>query len=200
MSDWGKVAGQMAMIGLPSLSTALGGLVGTALLPGIGTAGGSALGSAIGKAAAQAIGSALGVPPVPEAIAAKIEADPDGSRVALAQIDAETQRQIAELQDVQNARAMLVSLEQTNSASGKAPALLSIVGLSGFFLVTLALFFIRQEIPTSVLTLLTTIVGVLVAIVSQIFNFWLGSSRSSQKKDAQFGAAMLVNSTTTGQR
>lgn len=194
-SDWLKVAGQMAAVGLPGIGTLLGGLAGSAAIPGVGTALGGSIGGALGKAASQAIGAALGVPPEPEAITQAVAANPGDAQVKLAQIEAEAQQRIAELQDVQNARAMLVSLEQAHAASGKAPAILSTIAVLTFLAALAGLFFIRQEIPTSVNTLLSLVIGALVTRYGQVFDFWLGSSRSSQKKDAQL-AGLLTSPIT----
>lgn len=189
-SDWLKVAGQMAAAGLPGLGTLIGGLAGSAAIPGVGTALGGSIGGALGKAASQAIGAALGVPAEPEAIAQAVAANPADAQIKLAQIEAEAQQRIAELQDVANARQMLISLEQEHSASGKAPAILSGVALIGFFVVVGVLFFIRQEIPASVLSLLSLVVGAQVAGYGQVLNFWFGSTRGSQKKDAQIAGIL----------
>ncbi|GJE27931.1 hypothetical protein [Methylobacterium organophilum] len=189
-SDWEKVAGQMAVAGLPSLGTLLGGLAGTALMPGVGSALGGSLGGAVGKAAAAAVGAALGVPPTPEAIAEKVAADPDGARIALARIDADARMRLAELQDVASARSMLVSLEQEHAASGKAPAILSIVGVVGFFAIVAVLMLMRTDPPTALAHLMDTVLGAVIVIFKQIYDFWLGSSRSSQRKDAQIGAML----------
>ena len=189
-ADWMKVAGQMAAAGLPGLGSLLGGLAGSAIMPGIGTAGGTAVGGALGRAMAEAVGAKLGVPADPVAIAQAVQANPGDASVRLAEVEAQAQQALAELQDVANARQMLVALEQAHSASGKAPAILSGVALIGFFGVVGVLFFIRQEIPASVLSLLSLVVGAQVAGYGQVLNFWFGSTRGSQKKDAQIAGIL----------
>lgn len=88
--DWTSLGGQLARIGLPALGSLFGG----------------PLGGTIGGIVGNSIAGALGVEPTPAAVARKIEADPDGSRVQLAQIEADAEANKAALADLANARAL----------------------------------------------------------------------------------------------
>jgi hypothetical protein len=172
MDGWQSIAGQLAQIGLP----ALGGLFG------------GPLGSTLGGFAGKAVAAALGVEPTPQAVASAIQADPSGAAVRLAQIEAETKAKEAELADIANARAMQVSLAQSQHWTASMPAIVSLLVFASYIGAGMALFFIQAEIPDRVYQLLSQIYGSLSLGVGTVLAFWLGSSRTSQQKDAQISA------------
>lgn len=169
MENWQSIAGQLAQIGLP----ALGGLFGGPL--------GSTIGGLVGKGVA----AALGVDATPQAVAAAVQADPQGAAIKLGQIEAETKRQADELADIANARSMQIALVQAHSWTGTTPAILTYLIVLAAIGLTFCLFFISQEIPERVFNLLNQSYGALWLAVGLGVQFWWGSSRTSQQKDQQ---------------
>ncbi len=163
--EWQSIAGQLAQIGLP----ALGGLFGGPL--------GSTIGGIVGKGVA----AALGVEPTPQAVATAIQADPAAAQVKLAQIEAETKSQAAYLADIANARGTTVQLAQAGSNIAWGAPVVSTIICIGFFAVLFMLFFVRVEMPSSVFQLLSVILGVLAGLMTQVGNYWLGSSEGSRR-------------------
>jgi hypothetical protein len=93
------------------------------------------------------------------------------------------------LADVQAARSNLVDLARLNSPLANVPPKVSYITMIGFFVV-LTVLVIDGVLPagyTSDLSknqLVNICIGALVAAFSTVINFWLGSSKGSQDKDA----------------
>ena len=190
MDGWMQAAGQLAQAGLPSLGSLLGGLAGSALVPGLGTAAGASVGGAFGRAAAAAVGAALGVPPTPEAITQAVAADPEAARLKLSAIEADAKIQADYLADVANARTMQLGLVQTHSWVQNMPAIVTLLIFSAWIVLTVALYFVQAEIPERVYQLLSQAYGAANLALGTAIAFWLGSSRSSQIKDNQITALL----------
>jgi hypothetical protein len=180
--NWLDLAGQLASVGLPALGTLLGTTLGGPL--------GGGIGAAMGKGAAAAIGAALGVPAAPQAIAQAVQADPSGAAVKLADVEAAAKVQLAELSDLANARQMQVGLAQANHWTASMPAIVTIAILAAWAVITGALYFVQGEIPERVYQLLSQAYGAANLALGTAIAFWLGSSRSSQQKDAQISAIL----------
>lgn len=174
MDGWQNIAGQLAQIGLP----ALGGLFGGPL--------GGAIGGLVGKGVA----AALGVEATPQAVSAAVAADPAGSAIKLAEIEAETKRQDAYLADMANARAMQLGLVQTQTWVSNMPAIVTLLIFLAWITLTVALYFVQAEIPERVYQLLSQAYGASNLALGTAIAFWLGSSRSSQVKDSQITALL----------
>ncbi|SFF16994.1 hypothetical protein [Methylobacterium sp. yr596] len=172
--DWSSLGGQLAQIGLPALGTLLGG----------------PLGGTVGAVVGKGIAAALGVAPTPEAVSTAVAADPSGSAVKLAEIEAETKRQDAYLADMANARAMQLGLVQTHSWVSNMPAVVTLLIFAAWIVLTVALYFVQSEIPERVYQLLSQAYGASNLALGTAIAFWLGSSRSSQQKDTQLTAAL----------
>lgn len=172
--EWASLGGQLAQIGLPALGTLLGG----------------PLGGTVGAVVGKGIAAALGVAPTPEAVSTAVAADPSGSAVKLAEIEAETKRQDAYLADMANARAMQLGLVQTHSWVSNMPAIVTLLIFSAWIVLTVALYFVQAEIPERVYQLLSQAYGASNLALGTAIAFWLGSSRSSQQKDTQLTAAL----------
>lgn len=172
MIGWKEVAGQLAQIGLPTL----GGLVGTMVAGGPG----AAVGNSLGRLTASAVAAALGVPAEPQAVADAIEADPSGSALKLAQVEAESKAHAAELADTQDARATMVALAGQGSPLSYGAVVVSVAIVIGFFAIT---------------TLILTVPGVrsdpiaqavfysLLSIFAQVPAYWIGSSDGKKRAD-----------------
>lgn len=174
MVGWKEVAGQLANIGLPTL----GGLVGTMVAGGPG----EAIGNTLGRLTASAVAAALGVPPEPEAVSAAIEADPNGSALKLAQVEAESKAHAAELADTQNARATMVALAGQGSPLGYGAVIVSVLVAIGFLAITvLILTFpgLRSD------PLAQAVFYTLLPIFVQVPAYWIGSS-DGNKRNAEF--------------
>jgi hypothetical protein len=180
--EWLQLAGQLAQVGLPSLGT----LIGTTLAGPLG----GGIGAAVGKGAAAAIGAALSVPATPQAISQAVQADPARAQTKLAEIDAAAKEQLAELGDLANARQMQLGLAQANHWTASMPAIVTIAILTAWALITGALYFVQGEIPERVYQLLSQAYGAANLALGTAIAFWLGSSRSSQQKDAQLTAIL----------
>lgn len=163
--DWSQLVGPLVQAGLPALGGLLGG----------------SPGSAIGGWVGNAIANALGVPPEPAAIARKIEADPDGSKLALARVEAEAATTKAYLDDMANARAQTIQLAQAGSSIAWAAPVVSLVITVGFFAVMALLFIIDKDMPANQFALFNILFGVLAAQFAQVGNYWLGSSEGSRR-------------------
>ncbi|GEP11106.1 hypothetical protein [Methylobacterium gnaphalii] len=158
MDGWQNIAGQLAQIGLP----ALGGLFGGPL--------GSTIGGIVGKGVA----AALGVDPTPQAVAAAVQADPNGSAVKLAEIEAETKRQQGSLEDIANARAMESVAIQSGHSIAWVPVGFSVLNyvILAVVIAGVAMGWLRED---------GIIVGFALGAATSAMNFWLGSSESSKR-------------------
>ncbi|GEP05577.1 hypothetical protein [Methylobacterium oxalidis] len=172
--DWSQLAGQLAQIGLPALGTLFGG----------------PLGGTVGAVVGKGVAAALGVPATPEAVSQAVAADPTGSAVKLAEIEAETKRQDAYLADLADARNMQIALVQTHSWVQNMPAIVTLLIFSAWIVLSVALYFVQAEIPERVYQLLSQAYGAANLALGTAIAFWLGSSRSSQVKDSQITALL----------
>ncbi len=162
---WSSLAGPLLQAGLPALGGLLGG----------------PLGSTVGSVVGTAIAKTLGVPPTPQAVAQKIEADPSGSAVALAQIEAETKAREAELADIASARNQTIQLAHAGSPIAWGAPVVSLIVTVGFFGIMAGLFFVRSEMPQSVFQLLSVMLGILATAFASVVQYWTGSSESSRR-------------------
>lgn len=156
--DWSSLVGPLVQAGLPALGGLFGGPVG----------------STIGGIVGNSIAGALGVEPTPQAVARKIEADPGGSRVQLAQIEAETERNQAALNDMANARALQVVAIQSDHGIAWVPVAFSAMNyvILGAVVACVAMGWLRED---------GIIVGFALGAATSAYNFWLGSSESSKR-------------------
>lgn len=186
---WQSVAATLAENGLP----ALGGLIGSMIMPGIGTT----VGAGAGKLAATAIAGALGVEPTPEKIQAAVQADPGAAQVKLAQIEADAKAHADELADIQNARATNVQLAVAQSPIAYGPAVVSVVVILCFFgLCTLMLTMPGVRTDAFAQAMFYTILPLVVSVVS----YWIGSSESAKRNaDAVRNFAATTITPTPGQ-
>lgn len=159
--DWSSLAGQLAQIGLP----ALGGLFGGPL--------GSTIGGVVGKA----IAGALGVQPTPQAVSQAIQADPSGAAVRLAEIEAETKAREAEFADLANARQMEIVAIQADHGVAWVPVAITVMNyaLVVGLIAGVAMGWIRED---------GIIAGWILGAATAGYNFWIGTSESSRRKDA----------------
>lgn len=182
--DWTTLGGQLLQLGLPSIGTLLGNALGGPL--------GGQVGGALARTTAQAIASRLGVPPTPAAIAEAAASDPDGTRTKLAEIEADAKVHLAVLDDIANARAMQLGLAERQHWTASMPAIVTLAILGAWALLTGALYFIQGEIPERVYQLLSQAYGAANLALGSAISFWIGSSRSSQQKDAQQSAILAA--------
>lgn len=136
----------------------------------------------------------------PAAAKAKLDADPGLADALKARLDAEVEMHRADLEDVQNARAMQIALSQSNSRIAYTPVVLSYLAVAAAFAATAALFFVRVEIPEKLFQLMQAAYGAIWLVFGIVFQFWLGSSRTSQQKDAQLGAIAASNTSAANAR
>lgn len=175
--DWSVLTGSLLQAGLP----ALGGLFGGPL--------GSTVGGIVGKAVA----GALGVAPTPQAVSQAIQADPSGTALKLAEIEAETKRKEAELDDVANARAMESVAIQSGHSIAWVPVAFSALNyvILAVVVACVAMGWLRED---------GIIVGFALGAATSAYNFWLGSSESSRRNaDAVRGLAVSANTPSAGQ-
>jgi hypothetical protein len=163
--DWSHLAGQLAQIGLPALGTLFGG----------------PLGGTIGGLVGKGVAAALGVEPTPQAVSAAIQADPSAAAIKLAQIEAETKANEAQLADIANARSTTVQLATVGSGIAWGAPVVSVVVTIGFFGIMFMLFFVRAEMPQSVFQLLSVMMGILATAFGAVVQYWTGSSDSSRR-------------------
>lgn len=156
--DWSSLVGPLVQAGLPALGGLFGGPVG----------------STIGGIVGNSIATALGVEPTPQAVARKIETDPDGSRVQLAMIEAEAEANKAALADLANARALEVVAIQSDHGIAWVPVAFSALNyiILGAVITCVAMDWLRED---------GIIVGFALGAATSAYNFWLGSSESSKR-------------------
>jgi hypothetical protein len=166
----------------------IGGLIG-GLIPFPG-------GAILGQVAGKVLAEALGVPPTPEAVKTAIETG-DQAVVQAKLSEAETRMQTevekfkAQLEDVQNARSINLELNKAGSSIGWAPAVVSIVVLVGFLVLS---FLAMKPDLTGVRTDVTLfLLGAWSGYTSAVVTYWLGSSAGSNDKSAQIAALSGAN-------
>ncbi len=112
-----------------------------------------------------------------------IEADP---KLALEFEQSVRQHQLEVLKvhagDRDSARAQQTKLAEAGHRAAYAPAILSIIVTFGFFTIVWVL--LKVAIPEASGDIIFMLLGTLAAGFTQVLNFWLGSSRSSQQKTA----------------
>lgn len=170
--DWKDIAGMVGKAA-PMLGTVLTGPLGTAVAVG------------------GMIASAIGTDPTPDAVAAAIAADP----AALARIrelelqhDATVRQMamqitLAELQDVQSARARDVDLAKLGRPNTRADVMVAGATL-GLLACLFSLVLYRDKIPPEAVGIISTVASIFGLCLRDAFTFEFGSSRSSQAKDA----------------
>lgn len=82
--------------------------------------------------------------------------------------------------DRQSARRMQSSLAKSKHASAYAPSIISLIVTVGFFGMLYVVF--NKTLPEGSEQIANILLGVLGAGFTQVLNFWLGSSKSSQDK------------------
>jgi|SRR5215218_5784830 len=110
--------------------------------------------------------------------------DPATAEAFKARLEAETAQLQADLADVQSARTNALQLAQAGSMLGYAPAVLSVLIVFGFILLTGAMLF--KSVPDSNVAMV--LFGTLSTAFGQVLSFWLGSSKGSRDKDALLAA------------
>ncbi len=121
---------------------------------------------------------------IKDLITGSTELSKEDKELALLELQYDYQQYIAELQDRQDARSMY---EDTTKSEDKFirrfPAYLSIGFMLILFAFALALVFV--EIPESNKSVIFSIVGSMVAVVTSIGGFYFGSSSASKDKTNQ---------------
>lgn len=155
---------------------------------------------AINPALGGILGAALGTKSDPDSISQALQNDPQAEEKLLA---FKAQIQIAVISagvaTIQADAASQDSARKLAMAKSYAPqVVLSTVFVTGYFslvfLLVWALFTGAVKMDTvnpAILTIVTSLLGVLTASVVQIMNFWFGSSHGSQKKDDALAQAAL---------
>lgn len=171
MADWKKTLGAIA----PTIATALGG--------------------PIAGLAAEAIGSIFGLSGTPSA--SDVQSAIESSKL--------TGDQIVQLRDAENAFKVRLreldidekklDVDDRSSArqreiavKDKAPIVLGLTAVLGFFGILVALFVV--PIPDGTKELLLILLGALAAIVTQVYNYYFGSSAGSAAKNEHLRVAL----------
>lgn len=106
--------------------------------------------------------------------------------------EAITARLQAALADTASARDQTVRLAAQGSRIAWAPAILSALIISGFFVCIVMLFVVDRVWDERTAGLMNALFGALTISFGQVANYWLGSSRGSAAKDERQEAAMAV--------
>lgn len=164
----------LAKAGAPILGTALGGPIGGALA-----------GTIIG-----ALADALGTDATPEAVQAKIDADPAAAGAVVARVEAAQSDAIRELElrlaDTANARAAQIEYVRADSATQWAPVVVTVIVLIGFSLISWIAMHATPGSGEREVTLF--LLGAWLSLATAAVNFWLGSSSASKAKDVTLAA------------
>jgi outer membrane lipoprotein SlyB len=197
--DWHSIAGVVAPIA-PKLGAVLGTVIGSAILPGLG----STIGGGVGDIAGRAIAAQFGVEATPAAVGKAIAEDPQASDklaqleaergdeiVAQAQIEVErlkqeTSRAQIAADDTEHARQAQLSFTDKDSVLGYMPTILSVLIVIGFFG---ACYFFLARPPTmteATLSIVSLLLGKLSSSFDQVVQYHLGSSAGSRSKDETF--------------
>lgn len=163
MSDFERLAGQLAKIGAPILGGIIGGPAGAAATAVLAT-----------------LAEALGTAPTPDAVTSRIEADPDTAKGAVAPLEARA-KSAAEvaLEDRQGARFQTVELVRQGSAIAWGAPVVSAIVLAGFGVLSYLAIYADQGQREVLLFLLGNWSGLATAVVA----YWVGSSAGSKAKD-----------------
>ncbi len=117
----------------------------------------------------------------PSAIEAAIKTDETLAARFKAQLEAETAQDVAWLADIQNARNMQVEAIRAASRTQWVPVVITAM----IFFIFIAAFYLTVDEsirPNNVAA--QQMVGAIIAAFTGAWGFWLGSSRSSNQKDA----------------
>lgn len=120
-------------------------------------------------------------------ILGRLQADPKAlaeAQIRLREVDRAEME--AELRDRQSARERDVALAESGQGNTRANIM---IGFSFAALVACIGLAIFRQLPPEVLSLLTTVIGFLMARLTDVFNFEFGSSRSSKEKTLQIEQA-----------
>lgn len=115
-------------------------------------------------------------------IAKQIETNPALAEQFKARMEAETANLAAQLADVQDARATMVSLSAQGGWNANATAVLTAINYIGFFGVLILL--VWKGLPDNARELVAGMVGAIVGAYVGSNNFWFGSSAGSASKDS----------------
>lgn len=137
------------------------------------------------------VAEALGADETPDAIAEAIKTNPEAAANLLkVQNEHEAvlkqmalQLQLAELQDIANARAHDVAVRSTGARTADVLGYLSVVlvGILGGFLMWKTAS--GQDIPPVLSTTIGMLIGGVLATMNSVYQFWFGSSKGSRDKD-----------------
>lgn len=160
--DWSSIASTLSSFGLTALGTALGGPAG-----GI-----------IGSAAGKMVADALGVPATPEAVQQALSADPELAKAQLAALERSQQAELAELTarlaDVQDARHTMAELARIEAPMAWGPVIVSC-------LVVLIVVGTVAAVGAGYMLDSSLVVGAVLAWMSQVISYWIGSSTGSKR-------------------
>lgn len=182
----------------PDILKTLAGTLAKAGAPIIGGAIGGPAGAAIAGVVVGALADALGVEPTPEAVQAKIDADPVAAGPVVARVEAGQASAIRELElrlsDTANARAAQVEYVRADSATQWAPVMVTAIVLGGFaafswIAMRAAPGSTEREVVMWLLGSWQTLAGMAVA-------FWLGSSSASKSKEQTIAALTASRAAT----
>jgi len=124
----------------------------------------------------------------PNAIAQAVKDNPALAQYYIEKVKAETEQYKDTLADVQSARAQTIQLAQANSVIAWGAPVVSIVIVVSFIaLLTIWIFHPPTDSPSFAL-----LVGALSAGFGAVWQYWLGSSAGSEKKDAILGSALFT--------
>lgn len=195
--SWQSIAGKIASLGLPILSTVVGGLIeGVPILGSL--VDGPALVESVGR---KALAAALGVENTPEAIGKAIDAKPTTEVMATLQgvqaglvdkwpalarlagtlAEESTKTAAVEAEDRKDARR---AFEGTNPLATQQRRL-AVVWIVGFFLMLGLILYLNVMYPDIKLgDVFVLILGVMLGAVKDVNQFFFGSSAGSAAKDA----------------
>jgi hypothetical protein len=189
----------------------LAGLIPTlaTLIPDIGRLIAGQAGEEVGQVVQRVVGSVD-----PTTVAATLAADEGKAgellrqieeiraRLRQAELEEETKRIAAALQDVQSARKQAVDLATVGSGIAWASTILSAIILLGFFGCIFLLFLVDKRWDERLVGMANVLFGALTVAFAQVCNYWLGSSRGSAAKDDRMAAVVDViqkNRVTSGE-
>jgi uncharacterized integral membrane protein len=102
-----------------------------------------------------------------------------------------------QVEDIGGARQQMMELNKAGSAVSWGAPIVSIIIVSMFVIVSIMLFFLKQDLPEKVFQLLQVVFGALIPMCSQVVNFWLGSSFSGQRKDDTIARQAMMSASST---
>lgn len=175
--DWKDVGGFLG-----NIAPGVGAALGSSVLPGAGTAAGAELG--------RRVANALGVEAKPEAVAQAVQADPEGTKAKLKELDIEHTRLF--LADKADARAMQVAALNQDDKFSKRFLYFFAAGWSLFAMIYVAAISFAG-VPESSTRFVDTVLGFLLGtLIAAIIQFFFGSSRRDQERDQRDGVAAAL--------